>query len=248
MRVGALAFGDGEADQMLRILGIAAAGLAVSACGGGTKLAADLPRGASAYAALDSTPASDSTADYRIGPLDSVSVSVFQEPELSTTTPIQVDASGDISLPLVGLVRAAGKTGTELSAEIAQKLGERYLVDPQVTVAVVSSVSQKVTVQGEVTEPGVYDIKGPTTLLEALSLAKGETRVAALKEVVVFRTIDGKRYGGVFDVQSIRAGAAQDPKVVGNDVIVVGLSRAKTIWRDVVSAAPVLNVFRPLGF
>lgn len=233
---------------MIRSLGIAGVALVLSACSGGTTIAADVPRGASAYAALDATTPADGSADYRIGALDSVNVTVFQEPELSTTTPIQVDASGDVSLPLVGIVRAAGKTGTELSAEIARKLGERYLVDPQVTVAVVSSVSQKVTVQGEVTEPGVYDIKGPTSLLEALSLAKGETKVAALKEVVVFRTIDGQRYGGVFDVQSIRSGAAEDPKIVGNDVIIVGLSRAKSIWRDVVSAAPVLNVFRPLGY
>ena len=234
---------------MARLLGIAAAAaLAVSACGGGTRIAADVPRGASAYAALEATTPADAGADYRIGALDSVSISVFQEPELSTATPIQVDASGDISLPLVGRVRAAGKTGTELSAEIANKLGERYLVDPQVSVAVAGSVSQKVTVQGEVAEPGVYDIKGPTTLLEALSLAKGETRVAALNEVVVFRTIDGQRYGGVFDVESIRSGAATDPKVIGNDVIIVGVSRGKSIWRDVVSAAPVLNVFRPLGY
>lgn len=231
---------------MRRLLWIAAV-LGLPACSGGTRIAADVPRGTSAYAALDSEAPAQANADYRIGPLDSVSVSVFQEPELSTKAPIQVDASGDINLPLVGLVTAAGKTGTELSAEIAARLGERYLVDPQVTVAVVSSVSQKVTVQGEVTEPGVYDIKGPTTLLEALSLARGETRVAALNEVVVFRTINGKRFGGVFDVESIRSGAAADPKILGNDVIVVGTSRSKSIWRDVLGAAPILNVFRPLG-
>lgn len=232
---------------MLRLLLIAGTLAPLSACGGGARIAADMPRGLSAYAALDNGAPAQASADYRIGPLDSVSVQVFQEPELSTQVPIQVDSSGDISLPLVGLVTAAGKTGSELSGEIAARLGERYLVDPRVTVAVVSSVSQKVTVQGEVTEPGVYDIKGPTTLLEALSLAKGETRVAALNEVVVFRTVGGRRFGGVFDVQTIRSGVAADPKIVGNDLIVVGTSRTKSAWRDMLGAAPILNVFRPLG-
>lgn len=232
---------------MLRLLLIAGSLAGVSACGGGSRIAADMPRGISAYAALERSAPAQASADYRLGPLDSVSVQVFQEPELSTQAPIQVDASGDISLPLVGLVTAAGKTGSELSSEIAAKLGERYLVDPQVTVAVVSSVSQKVTVQGEVTEPGVYDIKGPTTLLEALSLAKGETRVAALDQVIVFRTIDGRRFGGVFDVQTIRSGVAADPNILGNDLIVVGTSRSKSAWRDLLGAAPILNVFRPLG-
>lgn len=233
---------------MLRLLMTAGIVAGLAACGGGARIAADVPRGASAYAALEPGGPSRAVADYRIGPLDSVSISVFQEPELSTERPIQVDAAGNINLPLVGLVSASGKTGSELSAEIAARLGERYLVDPQVTVAVSSSVSQKVSVQGEVTEPGVYDIKGPTTLLEALSLARGETRVAALRDVVVFRTIDGKRFGGVFDVESIRSGVADDPRILGNDVIVVGTSRTKSTWRDVLSAAPVLNVFRPLGY
>lgn len=218
--------------------------LAFAAAGCGGKINPSIPRGAEAYAIFPARVHDQVRQEYRLGALDTIDVNVFQEPELSTRqTPI--DASGTVTLPLVGSLRAAGKTTTELSAEIARRLGESYLVDPQVSVVVAQSVSQKVSVQGEVTEPGVYEIKGGTTLLEAISLAKGETRVAELKEVVVFRMVGGQRFGGVFDVRSIRRGDAEDPQLRGNDVVIVGHSARKSIWRDFISAAPVLNVFRP---
>lgn len=213
----------------------------------GTRIDPSIPRGAAAYTVFPTSVQQQSRQDYRLGALDTIDVTVFQEPELSTKA-TAIDASGMVTLPLVGSIQAAGKSPTELSAEISQRLGEKYLVDPQVSVSVAESVSQKVTVQGEVTEPGVYQIKGSTSLLEALALAKGETRLAALKEVVVFRTVDGQRLGGVFDVASIRRGEAADPQIRGNDVIVVGFSSAKSLWRDIITAAPIVNVFRPLGF
>jgi polysaccharide export outer membrane protein len=227
---------------MKRLL-ICLALMAVSACTSSADVAGNMPRGAAAYAVIPSNPTAAAISDYHIGPLDSVDVTVFQEPELSVKA-VQVDASGRIALPLVGTVDASGKTASELSRELEQKFGEKYLNNPQVTVVVAGSVSQKIAVQGEVTEPGVYDIKGPTTLLEVLSLAKGETNVASLKEVVVFRNINGKRMGAVFDVGSIRRGESNDPQVQGNDLVVVGYSAARRFWRDVMTGVPLLNVFR----
>ncbi len=111
---------------------------------------------------------------------------------------------------------------------------------------VASSVSQKVSVQGEVTEPGVYQLTGPTTLLEVMSMAKGETELATLDQVVVFRNVEGQRMGAVFDVASIRRGEAADPVIQGNDLVVVGYSAARRFWRNVLTAAPLFNVFRPV--
>jgi polysaccharide export outer membrane protein len=108
-------------------------------------------------------------------------------------------------------------------------------------------VSQKVVVQGEVTEPGVYEIKGHATLLEVISMAKGETKVAATRQVAVFRNISGQRTGALFDVAAIRRGEAADPELLGSDVVIVGLSNAKSTWRDILATAPMLAVFRPLG-
>lgn len=207
----------------------------------------NLPSGASAYALVPATTAGQSapTGDYRIGPLDKIDVTVFQEPELSAKE-LQVDAAGNIALPLVGAINVQGKTAGELSRELQTMYDSKYLRNSQVTVTVASSVSQKVSVQGEVTQPGVYPLSGPTTLLDVISLAKGETDLARLNEVVVFRTINGQRMGAVFDVASIRRGAAADPVIQGNDLVVVGYSSAKRFWRDVVSTAPLLNVFRPV--
>lgn len=231
---------------MFRIV-LALSTLALSGCASGSSVSAGLPNGQAAYSALAASPEQERAQDYRIGALDEVSVSVFQEPDLSLKE-VQVDASGNIAFPLIGKVPAAGKTAAELSSFIGEKLGERYLRNPQVTVSVLGSVSQKVVVQGEVTQAGVYEIKGRTSLLEALSMAKGETRVASLKEVVVFRNIEGRRMGAVFDVAAIRRGQAEDPAILGNDVVVVGASHAKTFWREVRESsglASVFSVFRP---
>lgn len=217
----------------------------LAACAGGQ--ATNLPRGAAAYTVIPAATPNSASADYRIGPLDSIDINVFQEPELSTKK-IQVDAAGNIAVPLIGTVAASGKTAAELSRILERRFDEKYLKHSQVTVAVASSVSQKVVVQGQVSEPGVYEVKGPTTLLEAVSMAKGETRIAKLDEVVVFRTVSGQRMGAVFDLASIRRGEAQDPEIIGNDVVVVGYSGAKSLWRDILSATPFLNVFRPLAY
>jgi polysaccharide export outer membrane protein len=206
-----------------------------------------LPGGAAAYSVIPAASASTNTAvaDYRIGPLDTVDVTVYQEPDLSAKA-LQVDAAGQIALPLVGTVKATGKTPAELSRELETILGTKYLRNPQVTVTVAASVSQKVSIQGEVREPGVYPLSGPTTLLGVLSMAKGESEVARLKQVVVFRDINGQRMGATFDVASIRRGQSPDPTIQGNDMIVVGSSGAKKFWRGVVNAAPVFSIFRPI--
>ena len=79
---------------------------------------------------------------YRIGVLDTLSVRVFQEPELSFEA-LAVDASGTINFPLVGEVQAVGKTPIELSDEIETRLGARFIRDPQVVVGVVSSAARR---------------------------------------------------------------------------------------------------------
>ena len=219
----------------------------LSACSTGKDSASLLPSGEAAYTVLSARPAADKTgtADYRIGALDKLDVTVFQEPDLSAKE-IQVDASGNIALPLVGTVAAGGKTANDLSKELQRLFDARYLRHSQVTVTVASSVSQKVSVQGEVSQPGVYQLTGPTTLLDVISMAKGETELAKLQEVVVFRSIEGQRMGAVFDVASIRRGGAADPVIQGNDLVVVGYSSAKRFWRNIVSASPLFNVFRPV--
>lgn len=213
---------------------------------GGAQLGPNIQAGTSAYEVVPaSQTAAAASADYKIGALDALDVVVFQEPDLSKKD-IQVDAAGRIALPLIGSVDAKGKTASELARELELLLGAKYLKEPQVTVTVASSVSQKVSVQGEVTQPGVYPLAGPTTLLDVISMAKGETEIATLDQVVVFRNISGQRMGAVFDVASIRRGEAADPIIQGNDLVVVGYSAARRFWRNLSTLSPIMNIFRPI--
>jgi polysaccharide export outer membrane protein len=224
--------------------GLIAAGM-VALCAGcsGMHAAADLPHGAAAYGVMPAPDPSAQVAAYKLGALDVLKVTVFQEPDLSFDQ-IQVDASGNVAFPLIGTVHAAGETATQVSSDIAADLARKYLVNPQVSVSVVSSVSQNVTVEGDVNLPGVYAINGTSTLLQALAQAHSPTDVAKLDQVVIFRNIDGKRAGAVFDVKAIREGRVPDPQVLGGDVIVVGFDQVKGVFRDLFKTAPFLYAFK----
>jgi polysaccharide biosynthesis/export protein len=224
--------------QMLVIL--LTAGL-LGGCAGAYH-SAPLAQGSAAFEVIPAAAGDGSIPEYRISPQDSVDITVFQEADISMKG-LPVDAAGNVSMPLIGRVRAAGRTTVELADVVAQKLGERYYVNPQVTVTVTSSVSQHVTVEGEVTEPGIYAMHGTTTLLDAVALAKGETENAAVRQVAVVRVSNGKRTGAVFDLGRIRRGEDKDPQLIPRDVVIVGHSTGKRIWHDVLRAAPLLNVF-----
>lgn len=200
----------------------------------------NLPLGRQAYAVIPATAPVGPRKDYVLGPLDTISVDVFQEPDLSAKD-LRLDSAGNVLLPLVGSVHAAGKTATQLSTELTGRLA-RYVVRPNVTVTA-DSATQKVTIEGEVNQPGVYDIKGDASLLEALAMAHSPTEVAALDQVIVFRNVNGQRTGARFDLQRIRAGTDPDPLILGGDRIVVGYSSVKGAWRDFLKF-PIFNIFK----
>lgn len=182
--------------------------------------------------------------DYMISSLDVLDVSVFQVPDLTKT--VQVSSSGEISLALIGAVTAAGKTAPELEKIIADKLGEKYLQSPQVSVFVKEYTSQRVTVEGAVIKPGIYPMTGKTTLLQTIALAGGLDRVADPRGIIIFREIDGARKAAKFDLPAIRAGNDEDPVVAGGDVVVVDQSGAKTAIREVRESLGIFGLFTPL--
>lgn len=181
-------------------------------------------------------------AEYRIGVGDKLDVRVFQVQDLSFEA-LVVDTSGNIQLPLIGAVRGAGRTAGEMASDIAGRLSAQYLRNPQVTVTVKEAASQKITVDGAVTQPGVYEMRGSTSLLQAVAMAQGPTRVADLTKVAVFRSIDGRRSVALFDLSAIRQGRASDPAVLGDDVIVVDTSRLNSALREIVGAIPAIAAF-----
>lgn len=188
------------------------------------------------------TPSASSNATYSIGPSDKLSLSVFGVEGLSFPE-IHVDAGGNLQLPLIGSVRAAGLTSAELSREIERRLGERYLRHPQVMVSVTQAAAQKVTVDGAVTKPGVYEMRGQTTLVQAVAMAEGATPVADLNSVAVFRTVEGRRMVAVFSLRDIRNAQTPDPVLLGDDIVVVDTSRLSANLQTVLQALPGLAVF-----
>jgi polysaccharide export outer membrane protein len=214
--------------------------LTLSAC---AQRKLDLPAGPDAYAIFPPGTAQPPAQDYLIGPSDTISMAVFNEPEFSATT-LRVDVAGNVNIPLIGRVHAAGKSTDAFGSEVANALRKGgYLVEPRVTVNLIEAVSQRVTVDGEVNQPGIYPLTGPTTLLDAIALSRGTTRVARVNEVAVFRVVDGEQRAAKFDLAAIRRGEAPNPVLLGNDVVVVGFDRLSAGWRDFLQAAPVFALF-----
>ena len=182
-------------------------------------------------------------SDYRIGPQDTLIIDVFQVPDLSRT--VQVETSGTILLPLIGQVPATGRTPKQLSDDIGEQLGKNYVKDPLVTVTVKESSSQKVTIDGAVVQPGIYPIAGNTTLMQAITLARGPDTVANTRQVAIFRNSGSQRTAAVFDLSAIRTGKAVDPPVYANDVIVVETSGGRRFLRDLGNVVPFISLFRP---
>jgi polysaccharide export outer membrane protein len=221
-------------------LGIALAGSIIM--GSGVAFAA--PPASDGFSPL-TAPAlpQDTQAQYHLGPFDKITVKVYGQDKLGVEK-VQIDASGEVVLPLIGAVTAGGLTAAQLSREIAARLGDKYLESPQVSVLIEDAVSQRITVTGAVIESGVFNLKGPTTLMQAVAMAKGpDNKTANTRHVAIFRQINGHNARAVFDLKAINAGQAQDPEVVGGDSIIVEGSDGKTFWHELVAALPGLAIF-----
>ena len=209
-----------------------------SAHGGGMQLGKQMRHGRSditlkVVRELPTPAASADGSRQAISPGDKLEVVVFNVKELNRE--VQVDAAGNISLPLIGIVRAAGKTARELERELTRRYGARYLQNPQIAVNVKESMGQRVTVNGEVKLPGIYPIAPHATLMQALALGRGFTPVADPQKVFVYRKIDGQQYVAQYDVEAIQAGRKRDPRVYGGDIIAVFPSSAKVAMENLKS-------------
>jgi polysaccharide export outer membrane protein len=211
--------------------------------GGSAKAGQQTSVGRRPRSAEEPTLQSAGNAAYKIGALDVLDISVFKVPELSKS--VQVADTGTINLPLVGEIQAAGKTAQQLERDLASKLGAKYLQSPQVTVYVKEHNSQRATIEGAVRKPGVYPIRGKTSLLQFVAIAQG-LDPSSDSTAVVFREINGRRSAGKFDIDAIRGGRANDPAIQQGDVIVVGTSAIKAAFNNILKVLPVASVFTPL--
>ena len=182
--------------------------------------------------------------DYKIAPMDTLTIKVFKADDLSGD--YSVDLAGHISLPLVGQVEAANLTTSQLDDKLKGLLGQKYFQHPDVSVAIKESTAHVVTVDGAVTQSGQFPVAGSITLVQAVALAHGTTPDANARRVAVFRTIDGQRMAAAFDLTSIRRGEAKDPAIYPGDIVVVDGSKIKEAEKQIFAAVPLLYAFRAI--
>jgi len=228
------------AQRPIRLLIVAVAMLFAAAC-------ADRPGGPIPYDVQLGRPDAPSVvpleSDYRIAPMDTVSVKVFKSQDL--TGDYEVDLTGHISLPLVGEVEAANLTTAQLDDRLTQLLGTKYFENPDVSVGVKASTKRAVTVDGAVKQSGSFPVAGQTSLMQAVALAGGTTEEANAHRVAIFRTIGGKRQVAAFDLVAIRRGQSPDPQIYPGDIVVVDGSSIKQAQKQILNSIPLLSIFRP---
>lgn len=176
---------------------------------------------------------------YYVGVHDKLLIDVFGIPELSGRD-VQVDSLGQIALPIAGRVDVNGKTPAEIGDLVALRLRGNYVRDPQVTVNLKEARTQVVTVEGQVTKPGLYPVVERMSLLRTIAQAGGLTELAQLDDVVVFREVKGQRFAALYNLKRIRQGAYPDPDIYANDLVVVGDSSSRRLFKDLLQVAPLL--------
>jgi polysaccharide export outer membrane protein len=156
---------------------------------------------------------------YIIGPDDTLSVSVWKEPDLTATLPVRAD--GMISLPLLNDVQAAGLTPMQLAASITDKL-KKFVSDPRVTIIVTQMNSQRVYVTGEVMHSGAMNLTPDMTVLQALATA-GFSQFANTKGIYVLRNENGTQKRFPVNYKKLIKGEGNDQNIAlkPGDTIVV---------------------------
>ncbi|RIJ20483.1 polysaccharide export protein [Henriciella barbarensis] len=191
-------------------------------------------------------PAPDRTivaeiGELEIAPGDSVQVKVFGVNELNGT--YEVDHRGRIKMPLIGEVDALGNTALQLAGVLEAKLEDDYLQDADVTVTLQQSRIERVTVDGSIKNPGMVQVTGEMGLLQVVAMAGGPTEGANPKNVVVFRQVGGEQVAASYNLTAIRNGKAENPRVFGNDIIVVDGSEARRARTELLRTIPLLSFF-----
>jgi polysaccharide export outer membrane protein len=181
--------------------------------------------------ALNPSTAVTIDANYRISPNDLMEFDVFGVPDMKRD--VRVNASGELSLPLIGQVPVAGLTSQAAEQLIATRYEEKYLRDPQVSLFIKEFTTRRVAIEGAVLRPGVYPMTGQLTLLRALALSGGFAPYADINQIVVYRNgAGGAREQFAYDLDKVRAGQVMDPDIRSDDVIVVQRNARRTALRD----------------
>lgn len=168
------------------------------------------------------TPAAGSL-EYRLGPPDELTITVFPEPVIERQVVVRPD--GMITVDLIGDVKAGGRTPEAVAEEIEERIG-RYKRDPEVTVAVQASRSTQITVLGEVGRPATFPLERRTRVAEAIGKVGGPTVFAAESRIRVIRFDGEKTHVFLVDLEAIQEGdLATNLTLQEGDLVVVPVTR-----------------------
>jgi polysaccharide export outer membrane protein len=173
---------------------------------------------------------------YRLGVNDSIQVRVAGEPDLSFEK-IVISQDGSFNLAYLGGVHASGLTVAELTDKIREGL-KKYIISPEVAVNLVEYGSQRITVEGSVNHPGIFELPPGTTLLGALATAGDPDKLARAKEIEIIRTDEKGQMMALVDLHAVRAGKMIDPVLQANDRVIVGVSASARGYQDMLAVLP----------
>ncbi|MFN3990789.1 MAG: polysaccharide biosynthesis/export family protein [Erythrobacter sp.] len=183
---------------------------------------------------------------YLLRPTDKISVSVFREPELSLEE-VRVGVEGNVSLPLLGSIPAAGMTAKQFEQDVARRLAGVGVKNPMVSVNITDFASNLVTVEGQVKRPGVFPFQPGTRLSGAVAMAEGPTPIAKRRQLVVFRESPEGIKVALFDHVMIAQGTMLDPVLEPGDRVVMGTDGLSSFWQDFIKALPAFGTFAIIG-
>ncbi len=175
---------------------------------------------------------------FLLQPFDQLSVTVFGQPDFNRE--VEISAAGEISLPLIGNLPAAGINAAELEDRIEDRLRGRYIRDPAVSVILDREASQQIYVGGEVKRAGSFGYRGDITLQRAVVLAGGVTTFAKEDDVLVQREVDGQTYIGVYNITAIQRGNYPDPRLYPGDTVTVGDSPGRRQLLEILQILPAI--------
>lgn len=185
-----------------------------------------------ADAPVEKTPADSKplVSEFILGVGDSLDISIYRNDDLKTST--KINPTGKIMFPLIGEVQAAGKSIPALRDELRERFS-RFLVDPQITIAVSVVQSQKILVLGEVRTPGVYSLDTDLTIMEAVGKAGGWTADAKVNNVILVRNVSGKIETRSLDMETVLAGgsSSDNSSLQRNDLVYVPTKKIANIAR-----------------
>jgi len=162
--------------------------------------------------------------DYILASGDTLDLMVYREPDLGMRSKIARD--GRVQLPLLGEVKVAGMSVRDAQEHIRKLYDADYLVDPQIYLNIASYTQRKITVIGQVSRPGSYELQGNESLgiLEAIGMAGGFTRIADTKNVVVKRRTGEKVETVKVNTKRLESPEGGSFQVLPGDILTVGES------------------------